>query len=338
MQRILLIQLRQLGDIILTTPCIREVKLAFPNAEVDFLTHNMGRLVLPDNPYLNEIFCYSEKDSISQQWQLIKNLRSKKYDLAIDFMYNPRSALLCRLSGAKRRLAFPSRRKMAYTEIVPQPQETDYIVREKFHLLNHVGIQAKNEALILPWSEKHLMPYQEHKKLLFPEKTQLRVALSPTHRREARQWSKENYARLADWLVREKEAQVVWLWGPGEEEFVKETQALCQSNTSLAPKTGFRELAAFIANCDLFIGNSNGPSHVAVSCDIPSLQLHGPTLAKTWCPQSGHHFAIQQARMSDITLKLVQDKLEQMQPCLAKRLKERNEIGDRMSWNCKGMN
>ncbi|SME93915.1 glycosyltransferase family 9 protein [Pseudobacteriovorax antillogorgiicola] len=333
MQRILIIQLRQLGDIILTTPCTRELKRAYPDAEIDFLVHKMGGLILPGNPYINRIISYSEKDSLGEQWQLIQTLRGKRYDLVLDFMYNPRSALLAFLSGAKRRLAFPSRRRVAYTELVPQDPESDYIVREKFAYLRYLGLSPQDESLILPWSEAHLGPYLENKGDLFPKLQAMRVILSPTHRREERQWPFAHWAELADWLVRHWQAQVIWIWGPGEKEFVEQVQGLCQEATQLAPKTSFRELAAFMANCDLFIGNSNGPSHVAVSCRIPSLQLHGPTLAKTWCPLNMQHRAVQKAEMKQISVAAVQQTLGEMKPVIEKRVEERQKFGDRMSWN-----
>src|SRR5690606_32279301 len=104
-----------------------------------------------------------------------------------------------------------------------------------------------------------------------------RVALSPTHRRAVRRWPLASYAALADRLVNEWGAAVVWLWGPGEEAEIDAAMALTQAPTIKAPKTSFREMAALLGNMHLFVGNSNGPSHVAVADGICSLQLHGHT-------------------------------------------------------------
>lgn len=333
MRKILLIQLRQLGDIILTTPCIRELRAAYPDAQIDFLAHGMGRLILNDNPYLNEIITYSENDSLKKQFSLIRRLRKENYELVLDFMYNPRSALLAFLTGAKRRLAFPSRRKAFYNELVTQPSEPDYIVREKFKYLEHLNVPTKSEALTLPWFEAHLGPYQENRKALFPNDKSFRIALSPTHRRDVRQWPKKQYAMLADYLTSQWNAEIIWLWGPGEQDFVEEVKSHCKESSKLSPKTSFRELAALLANCDLFVGNSNGPSHVAVSCQTPSLQLHGPTFAKAWCPMNEIHHAIQADKMAEISLDQVIQSLEAIKPVVEKRVEARLENGDRISWN-----
>ena len=292
--KILLIQLRQLGDILLTTPCLREIKRAFPNASVSFLCHPMGRLILDGNPYLDHLITYDPKDKLGSEVKLWKELRAAKYDLVLDFMYNPRSALYSWVSGANRRLAFPSRRSWFFTDIVPQPKESTYIVSEKFAYLRYFGIEPQSIRLDLPWSEKEAAWVEDwqKKEASFAEAS-LRVILSPTHRREERQWSLERYAQLADHLTKRWNATVIWVWGPGEEDFVRKAQSLCTQATLLAPRSSFRELAALIAHCDLFIGNSNGPSHVAVATDTPSLQLHGPTAALSWCPLTERHQALQ---------------------------------------------
>lgn len=331
-QRILMVQLRQLGDILLTTPCIRELKAFYPDAEIDFLSHKMGKHILQDNPDLFQLLTYGEDDGIYAQLTLIRKLRQRKYDLVMDFMYNPRSALLSALSGAKKRLAFPSRRSFAYNEIVSQPSDSQYIVQEKFAYLRHVGASPQDESLVLPWFQKHMGPYLQAKDTFFADTKQMRVVLSPTHRRKVRQWPVERYAKLADVLTRDWGAKVMWIWGPGEEEFVKQVQGLCQEESNLSPKTSLRELAALLANCDLFIGNSNGPSHIAVSTGIPSLQLHGPTIAQAWCPMTAIHGSIQKGSMGAISLGDVHQGLENLVPALKKRLEARQTFGDRIWW------
>ncbi len=340
-RKILLIQLRQLGDIMLTTPCLRELKRAWPDAEIDFLSHPMGRLIVDSNPYVRRHLTYDPKGNLRQDAALVKQLRQAEYDIVLDFMYNPRSALYARLTGASRRLAFASRRSWLFTEQVEQGKQVEYIVTEKFRYLQKLGIAPQSQRLDLPWNEAHTAPLL---RLLHDDKNfeaaPLRVAISPTHRREDRQWPKDRYARIADQLVRHWGAAVIWLWGPGEEGFVRDVMALCHEPTRLAPATGFREMAALLASCDLFLGNSNGPSHVTVAVDTPSLQIHGPTFARTWCPQNDRHRALQASDKTPqgrgpiigIEEKEVWASLENMKGLLQKTAESRQQNGVRMSW------
>ncbi len=318
-KRILIIQLRQLGDILLTTPCITVLRQALPDAQIDFCAHRMGRLILDGNPHLNHLHTYGDDFTLKQHWQFITHLRKQRYDLVFDFMNNPRSALFSIASGATRRLAFQSARAWCYTQTTPRPLDEHYIAQEKLKLVRAAGIDAATTPLVLPLSSEHHLPttafaarHPEFK--LAP----LRVVLSPTHRRTPRQWPLERYAAIADFLAREWAAFVSWSWGPGEEHIVDQCIALTKTATYKMPATNFREMAAFIKSHDLFIGNSNGPSHVAVAVDICSLQLHGPTRSSSWCPQTEKHQALQapsqQGDISAITVEMVIDKLTAMRP------------------------
>lgn len=323
--KVLIIQLRQLGDILLTTPVIRAIKNKYPHAEISFLSHPMGKLILTGNKDLNEHLIYPTEGKW-QQLQFMLSLRAKKFDLVFDFMGNPRSALLTRVTGAPQRYSFASPRSWAYTGVVPRESGFDYIVREKFRILAQAGITDNDVRLVLPWDESHLKPWSEFLSTTpqLNESNAPRVVLSPTHRRLNRRWSNDLWIQLADHLAREWQASVIWLWGPGEKEEVMQLQNACKETTFLAPSTSFRELAALVAQCELFIGNSNGPSHVAVAVNTPSLQLHGPTDAPSWSPSTMRHQTLAKSSMAEISLDDVLAKLQGMQSLVTR---ERNLRG-----------
>jgi ADP-heptose:LPS heptosyltransferase len=334
--KILVIQLRQLGDILLTTPVLRELKRTVPGCSITFLSHSMGRLILDDCPYLDNYFTYGSDWSLRQETSLAATLRQRKFDVAFDFMGNPRSALYTLGSLAQERVAFSSARFWCYNRLVPRNGPRQYIVRDKYRLLEAAGFKpdaATSDRLVLPWFEKDTAPLMKfigaHP---WATDTPIRVVISPTHRREPRRWPLERYAALADFLTRNWGAFVTWIWGPGEEADIDAAMRLCQEKTYKAPATSFREMAALIANMDLFIGNSNGPSHVAVSTGTPSLQLHGPTDATNWCPMSINHQALQAGAMTDLALTAVVQKLEAMQPTLMERVATRKARGLRFNW------
>lgn len=321
MKRILFIQLRQLGDILLTTPCIEAAREAFPDAQIDFLAHEMGRQILEDNPYLNSLYTYREKQSLSESWELLKSIRSQSYDCIVDFMGNPRSAFQTFFGKPQDSIAFDSVRRIFYKRSIPKPEQKKYIVDEKFDLLRAVGMKPQNMKLTFPWLSEHLEPFRS---LISSREdfavSKLRVVMSPTHRRQVRRWPVQSYVVLADFLVRTWNATVTWVWGPDEEEYIDQIMTRCKEKTIKAPKTSLKEMAALMANHDLFIGNSNGPSHIAVASNICSLQLHGHTIASSWCPNNQRHRSIQspvgeenmERSMAVITVPVVIEKLNRM--------------------------
>lgn len=290
---VLIIQLRQLGDILLTVPCAREIKKAWPHAKITFLCHRMGEPLLRHSPYIDTCITYKDGESLKLLGQRLKLLRASRFAYAFDFMNNPRSLIYTFLSGAHKTLSFGSVRSGFYSQTVPRPTEPEYIVATKHRLLAAIGIEAHDLSLTLTLTPEddrawnallHQEPHLQNQKV---------VCLSPTHRRPHRRWPWRLYAALAKRIVDEGFGQVLWLWGPGELEFVRSIQQNCSVPTALAPDCTLRELAAIIKHSYRFLGNSNGPSHLAVAVGTPSLQLHGHTDGRSWCPNTDQHRFLQ---------------------------------------------
>ena len=325
---ILIVQLRQLGDILLTTPVVDALRDLYPSAKISFLAHPMGKLVLNGNPNINELLFYPSSNV--EYARFLWDLRKKKYDLVLDFMFNGRSAIFSRITGAEKRLSFYSRRSFFYTDTIARNVDTPmYIVDEKLRLLKELSWSGSRKNITLSWYENDIKVSKEFLKSISQDK--VRVVISATHRRSNRQWPLERYAQLSDWLVSNFNAEVIWLWGPGEEEFVDSAMKGCHQIAHKAPKTGFREMAALIAQTDLFIGNSNGPSHVAVSCNTPSIQLHGPTSLVSWCPRDQLHRGLWggslDSSMTDIDFDDVVKLIQEMESVILKAQSSRQKVG-----------
>ena len=255
MKNILVIQLRQLGDILLTTPVVRSLKEQFSNSRVSFLCHPMGKTILDDNPYIDEVITYNPEQTFWESLIFLSELRARSFDVVFDYMYNPRSAIFSLATGAKYRVSFESRRGIFYNKLVKKSREVDYLVRQKFELLKAMNIPTGSEQLILPWEKQDLALVERFFKVVPQfEMASIRIAIAATHRRKQRSWDLKKYAALADMLVRKWDAQIVWLWAPGEEAVVDEAMDFCEMVTFKSPKTKFRELVAMISNCDLFSG------------------------------------------------------------------------------------
>lgn len=341
-EKILVVQLRQLGDILLTTPCLRAIKRERPKARLTVLTHGMGRLVLDHCPYLDEHFFYEADWSKRRELKLAKTLRERQFDLVLDFMGNPRSALYTFATGAPERVAWQSARGFLYTKTVPKPADPLYTVQDRFVMMRAAGFQPEDESLVLPWFEAHTRPLMKMigNDAVFRDAS-FRVVLSPTHRKPRRRWPLERYARLADRLIREWGAVILWIWGPDEEGVIDEVRALCEEKATVkAPKTSFREMAALVGNCDLFIGNSNGPSHVAVANGTPSMQLHGHTSPRAWSPLTDRQRAIQapprrpgaDPEIADLSEDAVWAALTAMHPTIQAYVAEQRTKRPRLAW------
>lgn len=281
----------------------------------------MGHSILDENPYIDRVLSISNQMSWLDYINIYRSIRAEKYDYVFDFMNNPRSALFAFFSKGENVVGFESRRKIFYSQVVPRGSDQRYIVDQKLDLIRSLDIKPKVEPIVFPWSNNDLQPL--HEMVAASDdfaNSKYRIVLSPTHRRVRRQWPKDHYAALADHLQQNWNATITWLWGPGEEGFIEDIQALCKRPGLKAPRTSMKEMAALLANHDIFVGNSNGPSHFAVAQDICSLQLHGHTIAASWCPNSARHRSIQSPMylenpdtcMSLLTVSTVVEMLESM--------------------------
>lgn len=116
-KRILVIKLRAIGDVLLSTIVLKDLRHHFPAAQIDFLTEPPSREVLEGNPSVNDllIFDRANDNAVAFLWRL----RNRRYDLVIDLFGNPRTALMTYCSRATYRVGYNFRgRQYAYNILV----------------------------------------------------------------------------------------------------------------------------------------------------------------------------------------------------------------------------
>src|SRR5688572_15689975 len=124
-----------------TTPAIRAVRSRFPDAHLSYVVEPAALPIVEHNPHLNEVIVAPRlrgAAALAADVTLIKKLRARRYDLAIDFHGGPRASLLTWLSGAKRRIGYDVvGRAWMYTERVPRSRELRprHSVENQFDLL-----------------------------------------------------------------------------------------------------------------------------------------------------------------------------------------------------------
>src|SRR5215471_11279527 len=154
-ERILVIQFRQIGDVLLSTPVLRALRNSYPQSYIAFLTEPSPGRVLQGNALLDEVIIRPRHATWRQQWQLLRQIRRQRFDLVIDLIGNPRSAVLTRLSGARHRLAFARfPRSLLYTMLVTHHQPVqEYTAAKRLRLLEPLGIRTTDLRPILSYTQ-----------------------------------------------------------------------------------------------------------------------------------------------------------------------------------------
>lgn len=284
--KILCIQLRQIGDVLMTTPAVRALAKQYPKSQIHFLTEPPSNQIYEFNPYVHRIIKVSRKPKLKDWFTLIKSLRKENYDIVIDFFGHPKTALLTRLTKAPKRIGFDLRgRRSFYTHPLKAPENLDYAPLDKLHLLHALGIQSQDAQLEFFVGEADLNIAKQILKKVGVDSKRPLVSVSPVSRKEYKVWPAKNFAVICDQLIAQYQAQILFLWGPGEYHFIQEVRShMKKESLPDYPVPTIRETVALLQSCDLHLGNDNGPMHFAISQKRPTVAVFGRPMAANWTP------------------------------------------------------
>lgn len=290
--KILVIKLRYIGDVLLTTPVFKNLRLNFPHAQLDILVNAGTEEVLKYNRDVNRVLSV-ERGSLARQLAFIRELRQMKYDIVIDLTDSDRSAILSYLSGAPIRIGYNSEnrwRGRCYTHVVQADRNKMHTVDYQLEALRLLNVPIKTTELFLPVS---------HEDELFAKKILAEydldngrpiVLVHPGARWWFKSWPPEYFAKLADAIQQNFKCHVILAGGPLDQDVVNKIQNMIAAKAvSLVGKTTILQLAALLKRCHLFVGNDNGPMHIAAAAGTPVVAFFGLTNPLLWGPcGSGH--------------------------------------------------
>ncbi|MCX5788318.1 MAG: glycosyltransferase family 9 protein [Elusimicrobia bacterium] len=316
-RKILVIMLRRIGDVLLTTPAVRALKKLFPGAEIHFLTEPPCDEVLEGLPELARVHRYAlgpGESAAGGYWRWLRLVRAERYDWVIDYMGNPRSAILTFASGAPLR-AGPAHvwHRWAYNRRLQQSPAPCYAGLEKIRVLRSLGL-SPDESDFLPTLSVPPPAREAARRVvaeLFadaaadpgrggpdPGRAGPLIGLVPASRKPTRRWPASSYGELGRRLADATGARFIVFWGPGEEALAEKVTALAGPTARVAPRTPrLGELAALLSCCSLVVTNCNGPKHIAVACGTPTLTIHGSSDPACWNPPHPRHLV---ARLEDL--------------------------------------
>lgn len=288
-RRILITRMRYIGDVVLTTPVLRSVRNAYPEAYIAYLGERHAVSLLEWNPSLNEIIPFDfERPTLQEQTRVARLLRKREFDLAIDLFGNPRTALLTWLSGAPVRVG-PDRkgRGRLYTVRVRDDGRPKSAIAFHHQSLAAVGIPASAGRTEIHLTEEERSRGRETISLAVQNAEGARVVgIHPGASWPAKRWPAERFAAVADRCAAHPGVRVVFTVGPKDEETIA---AVERASTRLHPVLAglsLRDLAAVIAGCDVYVSNDAGPMHIAAAVGTPTIGLFGPGEEEIWFPYS----------------------------------------------------
>lgn len=295
-KRILIVRLSSMGDVIHALPAATALRQAFPEAAIGWLIEERWAELLctlptprfgprsPQRPLVDAIHAVNLKrwrSSLlaSQTWERIaaslSDLRSARYDVALDLQGAMRSAILARWSGAP----------VTYGSTKPRENPaslwyTSRVMTRGTHVVEQccqiaeaiIGHKINIPDAVLPCD-----PLADERVLHRLHDRRIRdfVILNPGAGWGAKQWPASRYGDVARKLA-QKDIRSIINFGPKEDRLAKEAET-ASAGTAEAMSFSISELIALMRHARLFIGGDTGPMHLAAALHIPVVALFGPT-------------------------------------------------------------
>jgi lipopolysaccharide heptosyltransferase II len=274
-QRILIIKLRAIGDVLLSTPVAGNIKKHFPDSRIDFLVESFAADVIRGNPWVSNVVTFDRRKDSSIG--LLQRVRKGEYDLVIDLFCNPRSAAITKFSGARYRAGFPFRfRRYAYNLEIPPRSNEVHNIDFNLDALRHLGIPIEDSAPFFPVRNEAKQFAREWFETNGIEKEKI-IGLNPGGGWYTKKWGTDHFAVLGDALAQKYNAAIMIVWGPGEEQDAINIRKKMKQPALIAPLTNLQELGALLQDCLFVVSNDSGPMHIAAALGVPTLGIFGPT-------------------------------------------------------------
>jgi heptosyltransferase-2 len=322
-QHMLVIQLADIGDVVLTSPFLRELRKHYPKAWIGLVVQPRMLNLVEKCPYVDDVFPFEwgspqKREKYlrgSPRWwiQAFRTARRNfwKYplDMAISTRWNEdpcqaASLILMYASGAVRRVAYkagsPERMRYGWKDLERLISEgpvrgfPKHEVEQQLDILRFLG-EEPEETRLEVWSSPEDDRFAQ--KMLDTDsidQTIGLIAFAPGAAWPFRRWPAHRFTELGEWLQEKYKVSILIFAAKNEEDLALEIEkGLKKGKTlNLAGKTTLREMAALLKCCKLFIGNDSGPLHIAAAAGIPVIGFYGPGEYHRFKPWGKNHEAL----------------------------------------------
>lgn len=302
---ILLIQLGDIGDVILTLPCLRGLREAFPNANIQVAVREKAAGLISDCPWASGVIIADKKKlsagrMLRFQIGFIKRLRKQHFNLAIDLRTGTRGAILALLSGAGQRISFYAEdgklwRNKVFTSLLRHNYQPDQYVAD--YLLDLLAAFNINPSERLP---EYIVPVprqSEALNLLQNEGVSFKqpiLAFQPFSLWDYKELPKSTIVALLKEIIKNHPVEIILIGSPGERKKANAIVNLIGNNIhNLAGRTSISVLPAVLRRCSLFVGIDSAGLHLAAAVGVPTVGIFGPSSPQSWAPRGRSHKVIQ---------------------------------------------
>ena len=282
-RKILCIKPRGIGDIVLSTIILDDLKKSFPSAEIHYLTETFAKDALANNPFVSKVHTMEKTEFVLR---VAVRLRKEKFDMIIDLWSNPRSAQITFLTHAKYRVGYSYRgRKYAYNILGTSEKGEHHSAEHNLELLKAIGIEATSKRVHFYTSSEEDTWAQQFIKTSLPSDKKI-IGIIPSGGWASKRCDASKWVEICNAIKLKFDVIFLILWGPGDESDANYIKNNLKEDAVLIPEVKIGKLSSLIRNCHLIIANDSGPMHISAALGVPTLGIFGPTNPKAHGPYS----------------------------------------------------
>lgn len=297
-QKILIVKLDHIGDLLLATPVFRSIKEKYPKIQLDLLIAEKSFPVVENSPFINRVYFYNSDDfdrgaankdiTYLKNYLTVSEIRKEQYDLCIGLREDLNNLCIQKMLKAKKNISFSTHTQysdlMDETVINDDNKHAAEINYDLLKLLNIECPQYIQPEIFL--TEKDKVWADEFWKNNNLSNEDIVIAISPGGGWYLNWWPYENFAELANKLGDyNRNVKIIWVGGKAEYEILHRIEEKYNGKMiSAVGQTTIPQLAALYSKVRLVVTNDGGPMHVATAVKAKVLALFGPSPYKRFGP------------------------------------------------------
>jgi predicted lipopolysaccharide heptosyltransferase III len=301
---ILLIQLKRIGDLILTVPAVAALRKHFPDAKLSLVVSHGCRELVPAIPGISRTFVAKGNFADATEWLTVA---SNRYSYCLDFTGNDRSALVTFLSRARKRITYTKVKRagiraLTYNQFVDSKPRFAHTVDLHLALLGPLGIHDASPTVHLSVPKRA----REHASKLLGENdiSSDFIIFHPGSARPEKFWIASRWAELIGYAATKLRMRCVLTGGAStleQEHIAAIRSATRQPVLDLSGKMDLLALTALIARGRMLVTVDSAPMHLAGAMRTPQVILFGPTNPFHWRPRSSRALIVQAGSPEPVT-------------------------------------
>jgi heptosyltransferase-2 len=289
MKKILIIQNKRIGDVLISSVIANNYKAKYPDSIVHLMAYDFTHGVIQNNPNIDKIISINEKElkKIGNLAKMILQVRSEKYDIIFDPYSKLQSRLICKFGGAKQTVGHKSRKKIGnlgyYTHPVGILETKTHIcgkaIEDRIHLLKQVDTFENINY------EPKIFLTEKEQQFRVPEKYQDKkiIMLGILGSTPQKSMPYEYIAQIVDHIATAFNCYLLFNYAPNQKEEADKIYDLCQNKSNIildiyAPS--IRDFAVLMNQCAVLVSNEGGTVHIAKALNKPTFTIFSPYINK----------------------------------------------------------